>query len=532
MLNAFALNTTALNVGVVPTADTDYTSSIGKPYRLEIRNSAGVLQCFVSDWYGATWSQSYNAPDTLGFTVPGDSDCAAYILPFYEIWLYQGDATAVRQRFQILAYTSGNAGKPWITVECEDMLGKLGRELVTSLFITAGTDIRTAITSLFTSHQYQSPTVYIGVVDGFGDIEAPIDWNNKSILACLNDIQEITGGYFWIDVDSDGVCWLRFRVARRSINLGHWIRLDHNATDIRERVDARELRTRMIGITGAGGRQSVRTTVTLNDSTAQSTYGVIPGIYNATNVTDTDTLTYMAQNALNTLHAPKKTYQVGVIDLSQLDSTSYSFEQYMMFVGQPVRLLCTYPTIDIDTHIMSIQRNLDTPADVQISIGSPETGSGDWGISPQGAARKDVLDHIVDAKARNEDATRDTGLVEQVGEALENETDTQESLALGLEAIYDTGSGTTYDTLQDTISEFVTDELETASGVEYEALRDAIADAIIDVLDNGTGEPHDSITDAISDAVAEVLDSGSGTAYDTIVDAITDEANKWVEYTA
>ena len=235
---------------------------------------------------------------------------------------------------------------------------------------------------------------------------------NKSILEALNDLHKTIGGYFRVNATRT-LRWIR----NPGVNRGHRIDIKKNATFIKKSTDYSNLATRIIAY-GRGVDKDIRLSVTVNDGTAQSTYGIISAVINDQSIANINDLTDWANAELQRRKTPLTTYDVGMIDLSQTDVLDYSFEASALEIGALVRLLGNDSNIDINTRVLKITRNLDNPLDVKIEVGDPNAGTVAWGTvgDPTGATvEAQSLDAIiVDLFRRAERGENDTGVIDDI----------------------------------------------------------------------------------------------------------------------
>jgi len=259
------------------------------------------------------------------------------------------------------------------------------------------------IAYLLANWQTNTLPINFGAVDAIiGDDVTTISVQNQSILWALNELRGRYGGYMYVDPANRRFYWRR----RIGSTTGQYVRIGGpNGQNIQEEEDYSTLATRIIAI-GAGETQEAQTTVTVNDATAQSAYGIIPHIIVNKNISGTAELTDWATAVLNVMKVPRKNYSVGVIDLARLTSADYRFHE--LTVGSHIRVIDTTLDLAIDTIIGSIERNLDNPLDIKITVTNPDMGSGvpgggaggdatnEAGVIPGGGRERDIMDTIAD----------------------------------------------------------------------------------------------------------------------------------------
>ncbi len=423
-----ALGTVPVNVGcpVFTQPEPVYGAATTRPYRLELRDGGGGRLCVIRDWQGAQWSAGLNKPESLQFTIPATSETRSYLDGFQEVWVFRGTWPEPVQRFEVVAYSEGYVRGGWVTVECQSLMGRLSREVVESYKGYTGTRLEAVVSGLL-KNQVQRTRIRLGrIAPGLGVLGGRVRFEGKTILACLDELQALVGGVFWVDTSRR----LHWDVSRGR-DLGHWVRFGHNALDIRKRTDFRELCTQLIS-EGTRGR------VVRNDSEAQEKYGVIRGMHKKTGVRSSGALRQEADAVLSVMSTPRVTHDVRVVDLSHMVcGVDYSFEGGALEAGASVRLVCGQPAIDISTRVLSVQRVLDRPGDVQIKVGNPEAGSKEWdarlqrrsGGAVRNAESKDLLDTIVDLSKVADAVSGNGSFGAAVGDALAGDEDAAAGLA-------------------------------------------------------------------------------------------------------
>jgi hypothetical protein len=431
-LNTAQLNAALLNQGTTPPAADAVPSlgpTLGVPYRFEVYTRAGSYVGRVGDWRGGERRVCLNEPDVLRIEVAASDSIAASLVFPNEIWMWLGEYGTVWQKFKILTRREKRDGAGhWITVECESLIGDLAREHVaeyaTPVEIDEETEepvevpasVETIIGDLL-SLQTQTPAIRRGIIDtSIGSQEISIRFEGKSVLACLFEIQRIVGGWFWVDT-SRRLYW------RRNIgyDAGHWLRLDHNMTDIEVFEDYRKIKTRVEG-RGAGFSEATRLASTANDATAQSQYGVIVGRVDQKKVNEQGTLDTLTQAELDRAKSPATSFRMGVLDLSQVSPTAYSFSAAMLTVGTVVNVICDSPAVDHEARVRSVRWNLADPMKTEVEFTDPDAGSAEWGGN-DGTHEPDVLDQIAAIVQAVDDATSDTGIAVAVARSMDPPTD-------------------------------------------------------------------------------------------------------------
>lgn len=497
MLNTEALNSTPLNTGAVPpsvvVAPTT-SSNIGRPWTLEVRTQAGVLLASLPRWRGGKRKAKANEFETINLSIPGDDESIEHLVFPNEVWLYLGEYETCVSKCTIMTREETRSAGHWVSIECEGLLGQLTRELVTTYETPVSVDpetgditreqatVKNIVAGLLNAHQTQTPAIRLGKIDAsVGDVLVAIRFDNVSILQCLRDLHRICGGYFYVDI-SRRLCWRR----RTGYDAGHWIRFGHNLTQIQVKTDWRQLQTRVIGF-GAGGTPATRLQSTANDSAAQAEYGIIRAAVYADTVNEQVTLDAMAAVAVGRRSEPKKTYQVGVVNLAAIDAANYSFEAGMLWVGSRLGIYVDAPEVELTTMVLGIEWDLDNPARVSIELSDPAAIPDSFGTADgsNSAGTKTIFDYIADA-IEEDTAKASAGVSMAIARAMSPSTEditdilTEDNYAAreAEDLAQDYGDDSDVDDFSDAIIARVIDTIEEPSRPEHTALTDAISNVI------------------------------------------------------
>lgn len=492
MLNRHAFNLAQFNLGVVPAGDADAPSlapSLGVPFRFEVYSRAGAFLASVLNWRGGNREISPNAPSTMSIEVAADDESAEHLVFPNEVWLWRGEHDEVWEKYKILATRQRRDGAGnWIIVEAESLLGDLGRETVTAYETPTSEDedgnvviekatVRNIMGSLL-AFQTQSPTIRLGTMDAsIGNTEIAIKFQNKSILSCIAELRRIVGGYFWVDTN-------RVLRWRRTIGYerGHWLRLDHNLGSVEVYTDYRQIKTRYLG-RGAGFTNETRLESQADDAGAQAEYGVIVGTVYQSRVNDQDTLDAMTEAELARYASPAVSYRMGVIDLSMIDPSAYSFEALMLTPGTEVNVLCDDPAIDIACRVRRVKWDLADPAHVEVEFSNPLAGSQDWGGN-DGTHEQDLVDRVVDLVERAEEVLSDNGFAETIDGLMDPPIDTPSRIWT------DENAGTRAADLTEV-------PYNVADPTEWDRFMDAVMDRLIDALSDETHPKYNELREVI-----------------------------------
>lgn len=286
--------------------------------------------------------------------------------------------------------------------------------------------VREVVQSLF-DMQVNTLPIYLGVIDNaIGSNNVQLKIENKSILAALLELRDLYGGYFWVNPSNRRFYWKR----RQGRSTGQYVRIGKNGQHIEEIEDYSAMANR---ITALGKGETIESTlsVTVNDSTSQSTYGIVPDIIVDKTIWNMTDLTAFANANLQARKVPKKSYRIGVIDLARLTSGDYSF--FELEVGSKIRVIDTDFSLAIDTTIASIERELDTgsvgagsidsgsASKVRISVTNPDAGTSTWGANEPSiipAEERDVTDTVADIIEALQDEQADTGFYDSLADTL------------------------------------------------------------------------------------------------------------------
>jgi phage minor structural protein len=496
MANRTGINArySGINATIPESAAPSFVDTQQEPYRLELRQQDGTLVYFLTNWWAGTWTEKTLAPSTIRFSYDATNEFAdSFVFP-NEVWLYKGDNTTVQQKFIITSPSDSESEGYVFDVESKSLIYQLTKELVDDYSVTVDTNISQIVQDLL-DFQTQTPVIGIGKIDrAIGDEQRTWKVENKTILEALYDLQRTVGGYFEVDVNRR-LNW------RRSIgfDLGHQIRLGKNSTLVTRTIDYTDLATRIIAY-GFGVEKDVRLTVTVNDASAQSSFGIIVGYFNDKSINDIDMLTEAANAELNRRKTPRTTYDIGVIDLSQGNSTlDYSFEATALTLGTRLNLIGGQSDVDIYTRVQEITRNLDNPLDVKVSVSNPDAGTSAWGGNePRQSTTESLEDFIVELFKAAKRVDNDVGTIDTIKRLIDGGTIETPPVVADridtLEQVIWMNDGR----LEDPPS---TDP-PTIGEPDKEKKEDAIADAITEVLDAGGTGGHNS--DTYDDLVAAV----------------------------
>ena len=419
------------------------------------------------------------------------SEAADYLTFPNELWLYLGDYASVVSKATIVARSEKRAVGHWITVECEGLLGQLSREVVDGFETPTETDadgeivrtkasVKSIVGDLLAQYQTQSPAIGLGKIDAsVGDVEVAIKFDGESVLQALRKLHAAAGGYYYVDT-SRKLHWRR----TTGYDVGHWIKFGHNLADIEVRTDYRTIQTELLGY-GAGGPSDTRLSSTKDDTAAQSSYGVIRGVFRQDNVDEQETLDEITTAELARRSGPKINYRVGVVNLAAIDPARYNFESALLNVGTRVGLYVDEMGLAAESSVLSVQWDLDRPENVEVELSDPDAapaGMEDDGSHSTG--EKTLLDYVADALEAGE--RMDEGAVLAVTRRLDPPTDNPEKILT---------DDNFYDRAASDLAEDYGAEGDHAQAVDD--FSDAMWDRLIDALSDPTHPKYDALQAAV-----------------------------------
>jgi hypothetical protein len=237
-------------------------------YVIELRTAAGALKQVFEAAYNISYTRVLNEPHTLSFNLRGTDSKRQDIRWPYEFWLRNMATGNVIRKFILTREGDSDARSNLkTTINASSLLAQLGCDLLQSDLTITDTpaDI---ITELLT-HQRLTPAITLGTVEPTDEIS--MTWTaGTSILACLNDMLEVIGGYF--DVDNDRVLtWLN----DVGDDVGKQIRQGKNIVELEKDIDWMSFAT-VLQVSGNGVKLS-DISVDLEEATKSSdaTYGYL-----------------------------------------------------------------------------------------------------------------------------------------------------------------------------------------------------------------------------------------------------------------
>jgi len=387
-----------------------YTDDRNLPFKLEIHEQNGDLVWTLPEWYGGRWIEQLNTPEHLSFTYAdaGDGRCDEFTLG-REVWIYEGDYAEPSQKFLIQNTNDIESTARTVTVNCKSLLYQLTHEHVDTYEKTTDTKISQVLADIFNDFQVNTNPIYVGEIDdAIGDTLWQGKLQIKSIRQCIDSLWSLTGGSFWVDSNRN------FNWKENPGLSGRFeLRIGRTVNLIQKSTSDGELANRIIAY-GRGLSESRRLTVTVNDTTSQGIYGIRTAFLDRPDIFDSTELTNAANEMLGKRAYPKVSYDIGNVDISRLDSgVDYSFDIHTLTLGTKVNLIGNLNSLDIETKIQTIERNLDNPMSVKVHLSNPNSETDSYG------KQKTIGDHIADLKKLHN--AGDTGTADALGEMLSDD---------------------------------------------------------------------------------------------------------------
>ncbi len=336
-------------------------------YTLELCTKTGAFTRYLPQWISGQYTTSANRPSMLEFAYPitDTSGWADVVFPA-QVRLRGRDGDVV-DRFTVsqVTRTVREDGVRLAVVRCDGMLAVLARETLGSFQRTNNTVADIVGALLARQPDSDTQRVTLGrVAASIGDQLVTVKRESASILAILNDVQMVVGGWFW--ADAAGKFWWEQAQERAT---GLQIRLETNMATLDVSEDYSTIRTRVTAYGGGAFGSSSRIDAVATANTA--TYGTLNHIATFPTVTDEATLAVLAAGLVERLARPRKTVRVGAIDLSW--STSHlDWSHAAIRTGMPVRVIDEALGETVDTHVLGVTRDLASPVAVTVTVGALE----------------------------------------------------------------------------------------------------------------------------------------------------------------
>ena len=431
--NSFQPNTGGAEVTPTPTPTALTTP---RTWRIEHRDKDGVLLDHALSAFDCDISAEVNKPWAISCTFPYSTSTNSYTDFMRQLWVYDKSDTLV-QKFFITQRTRAIVnGERLIRVNGLSLLGLLAYDVI------AGPDEYTTVSGALggvVGAQTNLPAITLGActrASVAGSVE--ITLNNVSALAALYKVYEQSGagGVIWVDPDTLQLEW----ELDAGAFAGNIAATALNCTSLEVEDDFSALATRVIA-QGEGIEASTRITTTVNDLTAQATYGIRAAVVSNREIRKAGTLNEWAASQLAMLHAPKQSVKVGMVDLSAISAT---YQRSAIRPGQWLRVVDTIFGIEMRVMVHSVKFNLLDPGDISVTVGNALAGREEWADSddnlaapgtPRRDSRKSDAKDAIDVLA---------DLVEGLDEAEKTDHGFDHSLR---EALLDPHDGTDFDDL-------------------------------------------------------------------------------------
>jgi hypothetical protein len=355
----------------------------------------------IVDWLSGEYEAEYSAPSRLTLTYPGDGDWAAYMRYPYYLVLREPSGTAIdKLLIQEAVRTRGPDGQVVVTVSAIGMLGQLGSEIISYDTGESGETVSTIVAGLLALQSNGKLTaITAGTIDSaYGTQTQVRAWKHVSILSALRDLHDVVGGVLWVDIGGA----LQWDSAMR-VDVGQHIRVEKNLPTIEETTDYSSIRTRVVAIGKGSGEDQLTSTQT----NATATWGTITEVVGLPQVDDQDELDALATELVTQLSAPRRKYQIGVLDYSCFDWSEYSFDAIRLGTGIDIvddhfrRATHTSEgateALVVHTEVIRIRRRLEEPWDVEVEVANPDVTVN----APERAYAESLTDYLANQAMDN-----------------------------------------------------------------------------------------------------------------------------------
>jgi phage minor structural protein len=347
-----------------------------KRYRLEVWDrTLSLTLSDVPNFSACTVTETLNEASTIELTVPAAEDSAAYLKRPSRIRLYDVRGNTL-ETFIIHRPTQDNSsGGDRVTVTGASLITLLGREKVQEEYHFEESDGRTVrqhVDALL-AMQENSPRIrHSGMDSAISTAIAALHLDKgQSLLEGLQALQQVVGGYFWVDANGN----LLWKV-RRGSNIGIEYHYGVNLDWLKWSSDNQDVVTKLYFYGQAEGDTRLSLTdaglahdYLMADSQYVTEHGVIVGYFEDSTIKDTATLVKRANAYLAQVQNPELEYEAGVRDTSQLEEYSYS-ETFAVRVGNTVTFYDDRLSAgSIKRDILSVTRDLTRPTNVTVRFG-------------------------------------------------------------------------------------------------------------------------------------------------------------------
>lgn len=309
-----------------------------------------------------------NRASTLRFRVAGTyASIASIALPNQVVlrdrWGFVIGRFVIQKRIPVR-----EGGAVFYDFVCQDILAQLSRDPVPYYETTIKT-VRGIVEDLM-ALQVQGTTIGIGIIDeSIAVQEIAFYAQDTSVLGAIIQLRESlpkeTAGYLYVD-NNRMLCWRRAIGLDGTINsaavtgLRYEVSHDEQVTRLYMYGEGQDPRTRL-RLTDAGEAQEY-----IQDSTAVSTYGVLPAIKVEPSITDADTLLAVAQRVLAEYKDPHITVDINVLDLAKAQTDLYSEDD--IYIGSLYTVTDSDLGISTSVRLRRISYNLSNPLPLSVEL--------------------------------------------------------------------------------------------------------------------------------------------------------------------
>ncbi len=415
-------------------------------YVIEVLSPSQALKARLLNWRSGQFEEQYNEADSLQFTYPLGDDKSALLVDPNLLALRENGV--LRQVFKIAKrrLRRGADGLPIVSITAEDLSAELGLEMIDLYETVDGNgdpetrSCGTILSQLLNENQNNAlvPDISVGEIESaIANVQMQFKAEKQTIGAALDRIHQRVGGFYHVDAHGR-LNWFRTPRSQSTLRL----RSDRNLSLLESEIDYRAIRTRVVAVgrldgTDAAEQETHLTSVATNKV---STHGQKTAYIDAKTVKTAAQLDDIANARVKRLSTPRITTTAEAIDLQKhphLDIRTDEVELGMQCeVGDSELGVAIRPMVGYVKH------DLASPSSVAIKVTDPNSASpdaatdasdGDTGAQGPIETTKDDADRLADlilslARRLDELALEDFGLLDFMGEAIENSTTLQNIL--------------------------------------------------------------------------------------------------------
>lgn len=429
----------AYDVATAPSGYTDY-------YKFTIWAAVSnivYLKGILNNWTAGRVTETLNAPSVLEIEVPMDVEEAPW-LDYPNFIVLQNKQGYIVDRYWIVnrKKTVANSGEALLTVTAYSFMGQLGIENILAYDSDGDQSVGDIVRALLGEQQtVKRPKIRLGAIDGdISGLQRSLTFENKTILAALEEMQEDVGGVIWVDT----LYRLNWKAERTASS--ETLTLDSNLHSLDTTEDYSQITTEVVAY--GAGVDADRLTATAQNNIA--TYGTYSRSVAFPAISSEDALQRKADALVAKWSVPRITHDTTAFDLTTIGEA-----------GQKIALGMTVNFTDTDYtdagafRIGSIQRDLAFPVLCTFTVSSEDD------------ATETYQDVIIDLREAVDTLTlRDTGLLPAVLAAIDM-PDMDDYVLLSDLEDYDWGDDANFggylDTRMDARLEEFRDSLELAS---------------------------------------------------------------------